>query len=196
MSLIVLVGESSSGKSLFEKELVKRYNFKSILKYTTRHMREDEKDGIDYNFIQLEKFKKMIDKNLFFEYEEYSQNRFYGTIKHDYEHAILDYDNDVVVVLTPNGFRKLKKMYGNKVIGIYITAPLGVRVKRYINRCGENKFNFDDMNEINARVNRDYGMFLGIEKETNFTVVNDGNKPIEELLSTIKYFINLLKNHQ
>ena len=48
------------------------------------------------------------------------------------------------------------------------------------------------MNEINARVNRDYGMFLGIDDEVDYTILNNGNGTIE--LSTITSFISDMTN--
>jgi phage anti-repressor protein len=54
-------------------------------------------------------------------------------------------------------------------------------VKRYIDRCGVDKFNFDDKNEVAARVERDYGMFLGIEREVDMVIENNEGSNIREL---------------
>ena len=63
-------------------------------------------------------------------------------------------------------------------------------MKRYIDRCGVDKFNFDDKNEIASRVERDYGMFLGVNKDVNFIVHNnegaDLNKVVEEIMQCVK----------
>lgn len=188
--LVVLIGESGAGKSVIEKELITNYGFNNIIKWTTRPIRDNEQNDVDYHFISLETFDKMIKDGEFLEYEEYPQNRYYGTISYDYQYYLKNNDNKAVVTLTPNGYRKLKSIYKDNIIGIHINASLGIRVQRYIDRCGINKFNFDDMNEINARVNRDYGMFLGIDNEVDYTIMNNGK--IE--LSTIGSFITDIVN--
>ena len=43
--MIVLVGESASGKSSIEKYLVDNYEYDKIISYTTRKPREGEVDG-------------------------------------------------------------------------------------------------------------------------------------------------------
>lgn len=188
--LVVLIGESGAGKSVIEKELITNHGFNNIIKWTTRPIRDNEQNDVDYHFISLETFNKMIKDGEFLEYEEYPQNRYYGTISYDYQYYLKNINSKAVVTLTPNGYRRLKSIYKDNIIGIHINASLGIRVQRYIDRCGVNKFNFDDMNEINARVNRDYGMFLGIDDEVDYTILNNG--AIE--LSTITSFISDMTN--
>ena len=70
--------------------------------------------------------------------------------------------------------RQLKRSCPNDdIFVVYVTANLGTRIKRYIDRCGVDKFNFDDKNEIAARVERDFAMFLGLDKEADLVVNNN-----------------------
>ena len=178
--IIVLLGASGSGKSTIESELATHHGFKKIISYTTRKPRENEENGKDYYFVDNDTFKEILNRDLFAEYDEYSQNRLYGTLKSDYD------DGNKVVVLTPNGLRQLKKNCPNdNIFTILVEANLGTRVKRYIDRCNVNKFNFDDADEIFARINRDFGMFLGLEKEVDFVVHNDEGTDIKELVAEI-----------
>lgn len=172
--IIVLLGASGSGKSTIENELSQQYGYEKIVSYTTRKQRNGEMNGKDYHFVDSETFAETLDKDLFAEYEEYSQNRYYGTLKSDYATSR---ERNKVVVLTPNGLRQLKKNCPNeKIISVLIEANLGTRIKRYIDRCGVDKFNFDDKNEIAARVERDFGMFTGIHGEVDMVVENnEGN---------------------
>ena len=178
--IIVLLGASGSGKSTLEHELATYHGFEKIISYTTRQPRNNEENGKDYWFIDNDTFRDIMNRDLFAEHDEYSQNRLYGTLKSDYV------DGNKVVVLTPNGLRQLKKNCPNEdILTVLVEASLGTRVKRYIDRCGVDKFNFDDKNEIASRVERDYSMFLGLEKEVDLVIHNDEGTNISDLVSDI-----------
>ena len=172
--IIVLLGASGSGKSTIEHELATHHGFEKIISYTTRQPRVGEVNGRDYYFINNETFHEIIEDKLFAEYDEYSQERLYGTLKTDYTG-----DSNRIVVLTPNGLKQLKENCGSdNIFSVLVEANLGTRIKRYINRCGVNKFSYDDKNEISSRVERDFGMFLGVEKEVDLVVHNNDGEDI------------------
>lgn len=178
--VIVLLGASGSGKSTIENELATHHGFEKIISYTTREPRDGEVNGKDYYFINNETFDEMLKDGLFAEYDEYSQGRFYGTLVSDYA------EGNKVVVLTPNGLRKLMtKVSSNNIYSILVESSLGTRIKRYIDRCGIDKFNFDDKNEIAARVERDFGMFLGIKNEVSLVVHNNEGSNIRDIVGDI-----------
>ena len=178
--IIVLLGASGSGKSTIENILSESFGYEKIVSYTTRNQRMGEVNGKDYYFINNDSFKDALRKGLFAEHDEYSQERFYGTLKSDYKKG------NKVVVLTPNGLRQIKKnCHHEDIYSVYVDANLGTRVKRYIDRCGVDKFNFDDKNEIAARVERDFAMFLGIEKEVDFVIANNEGDKIFDIAEII-----------
>lgn len=178
--IIVLLGASGSGKSTIENELATHHGFEKIISYTTRQPRNGEMNGREYYFTNNETFNEMLKDDLFAEYDEYSQQRLYGSLKSDYV------GGNKVAVLTPNGLRQIKKNCPNsEIYSVLIKANLGTRIKRYIDRCGVDKFDFDDKNEIAARVERDFSMFLGLEKEVNMVMYNNEGTDIEDLVNAI-----------
>ena len=179
--IIALLGASGSGKSEIEKILSSKYGYKKIVSYTTRKPRDGEAYGKDYYFISNEQFIASLSNDVFAEYDEYSQGRLYGTAKEDYIN-----NEDKVVVLTPNGLRQIKKnIPDSNIFSVLVESNLGTRVKRYIDRCGVDKFNFDDKNEIAARVERDFAMTLGLNKEVDLVVNNDEGTDIDNVVGEI-----------
>ena len=176
---IILVGDSGSGKSTIENYFVSNLGYTKIVSYTTRQPRDGEISGKDYWFINNEEFDELMKTGVLAEHEEYSQGRFYGTAKSDYT------SGNKIVVLTPNGFHQLKRnlALSQDILTIYVETSLGNRIIRYIKRCGVDKFTFDDKNEICSRVERDFGMFLGIKDEVDLVV--DGNEDISVIASKI-----------
>ena len=77
--LIVLSGPSGAGKSTVVKKLMQqRGNIHFSVSYTTRAPRNEDIDGVTYNFVDRAEFERMIANNEFLEYAEYSGN-YYGT---------------------------------------------------------------------------------------------------------------------
>lgn len=166
--IVVLVGASGTGKSTIEKVLSEQFNYSKIISYTTRSPRMNEVNHEDYHFISNEEFNQMKDNNLFAEYDIYSQNRQYGGLKEDY-----NIDKNIVCVLTPNGLRQLKKS-GIDPIVVYVTCNLKTKVTRYADRISDTSFSIEDLQELYARAERDFGMFTGMEHEADIVIENNG----------------------
>ena len=60
MKIIYIMGKSACGKDTIFKRLKEELDLKSYILYTTRPMREGEKDGVDYFFVSNERFLEMI----------------------------------------------------------------------------------------------------------------------------------------
>ena len=98
--MIILIGPSASGKTAVGRILEKKYNIKKVVTYTTRNMRENEIDGIDYHFISKEEFLEKKNNNFFFETMAYANN-YYGT-------SIESLNCDSYLILDLNGYKNYK----------------------------------------------------------------------------------------
>lgn len=80
MRPIVISGPSGTGKSTLLKRLFAEYpdRFGFLVSNTTRKPRDGEVNGKDYNFTEVDAFKKMIDNKEFIEWAQFSGN-YYGT---------------------------------------------------------------------------------------------------------------------
>ena len=69
--MLVLCGKSAAGKNFLLNELINQ-GMKHVITYTTRPMRDGEKDGVDYHFISDWLFEKLKNDNFFAETAEYN----------------------------------------------------------------------------------------------------------------------------
>lgn len=179
--MIVLVGESASGKSSIEKYFVDNYGYNKIVSYTTRQPREGEVDGVDYHFIDQAQFLKLKEQEFFAETAVYN-NWYYGVAKKDCT-------DDKVAVLTPHGLRQVSKLQNINIISFYINVPRRDRLIKILQRG-------DSIEESYRRNLSDVGMFDGIEDEVNFVVYNNGyEKSVAEMAEEVFSYISLLNNY-
>ena len=175
--MIVLVGESASGKSSIEKYLVDNYGYKKIVSYTTRQPREGETDGIDYHFITKSQFRRLKEQGFFAETAIYN-DWYYGIAKRDCT-------NDKVAVLTPHGLRQISKIKDIDTISFYINVPRRDRLIKILQRG-------DDIEESYRRNLSDVGQFDGIKDEVSFTINNKGyNKSVKEMAEEVKKIVDV-----
>lgn len=177
--MIVLVGESASGKSTVESILCKNYGYKKIVSYTTRQPREGEQDGVDYHFIDRSQFRRLKLQDFFAETAEYN-GWFYGTAKKDCT-------DDKVAVLTPHGMRQMKKINGINVTSFYIKVPRRDRLIKILERK-------DNIEEAYRRNVSDVGQFDGIEDEVSHVIENPGYETRPEFIAkTVDFLYNQRK---
>lgn len=80
--MIVLYGKSGTGKSTIEKILKEKYGLSKCVSYTTRKMREGEVNGVDYHFVNKERFDILLLNGDMLEYTMFDNN-YYGVAKSD-----------------------------------------------------------------------------------------------------------------
>lgn len=182
--VITLVGPTGSGKSTISHILKEQYGFNEVISYTTRQPRAGERNGVDYNFTTNQKFDLMKSQGLFAEYDSYSGDRQYGSLKMSY---IIGEDREnIVAVLTPAGVRQLKKNGLHPTV-VYLKCSEAERVKRYLAR--EESPTTEVIHELVNRLERDKGMFSGFEHEADFTINTSKSTPewtAKEIIEKVK----------
>ncbi len=157
---IVVVGESGSGKSSVVCQL-EGMGYNRIIPYTTRPIRENEKDGVDYHFIKEEEALQMLTRQEFAEYEVFN-GWIYGTKKSDYT------DKLSVVTCSPSSMRQLKAA-GYGVWSVYIDVDRRLRLISMLQRG-------DNIEEAYRRNLQDVGQFSGVSMEVDMTYYNGTHK--------------------
>lgn len=164
-NILIILGESASGKSTVQNILCKNYGYERLITYTTRKPREGEKDGVDYHFVSEDTFDEMYGNNEFCETAEYN-GWHYATAKDDCT-------NNKVAVITPHGLRQIRKFDGLTLVTIYINVPRRDRLIKILQRG-------DNPDEAYRRSLSDVGQFDGISDEVDSVIYNPEYKKSPE----------------
>lgn len=182
--MIVLCGKSGSGKNTILSEL-EGMGYIKIVTYTTRPRRPGENEN-DYHFISQAEFESILANGGFLETTKYDVSNgdtwYYGTpIYEGFE------NRNKVVILNPDGVRKLKDHEEYFPVIIYLYTDDRIRLKRLYSRG-------DDVMEIHRRYITDQEDFADIEKLADFVVPNNVSDP-----RTVAEYIDLIyeeKKHE
>ena len=136
MKIIYIMGKSSSGKDTIFKKLKEKLDVNTYVMYTTRPIRKDEIDGITYHYITDEKMQRYIEgkeKNKLIEY------RTYQTIHGPWTYATIadeqfKNNKNMLMLGTLESYQKMKELFKNELIPIYIEVEDGTRLERALKR--------------------------------------------------------------
>jgi len=119
--LFIISAPSGAGKSTLCKKLRKHYpDIQYSVSYTTRKPRCSECNGIDYNFISNEEFKKGILSNQWAEWACVHDN-YYGTSKELID-SYLSTGKDVLLEIDVQGMKQIVEKFPD-AITIFIKPP-------------------------------------------------------------------------
>ena len=135
--LIILTGPSGVGKGTVVREiLAKDKNIWLSISATTREPREGEKEGENYYFLNQEKFKEMIDQNLFLEWAQFAGN-YYGTPLSSVN-AKIKKGLTVLLEIEVEGAKQIKEKFPNSM-SIFLLPPDKAELERRIRNRGTEK---------------------------------------------------------
>lgn len=131
-----IMGKSSSGKDTLFKELQKRMpGLRTVVPYTTRPMREGERDGVEYFFTDEEGAARMERAGKIIEL------RSYDTVLGVWKYFTADDGQidlaaeDYLLIGTLESYQKMVQYYGDgQIVPLYIEVEDGERLTRAIAR--------------------------------------------------------------
>lgn len=135
--IFCIMGKSATGKDTIYKKLLQNdeLQLRRIVSYTTRPIREGEREGIEYHFTDVETMQQLEQQGKIIE------SRAYDTI-----HGIWNYfmvkdsqidlmQNDYLIIGTLESYIKIRDYFGEeKVVPIYIELEDGKRLTRALER--------------------------------------------------------------
>lgn len=142
MSKICIVGGGGSGKD-YLKKLFESRGFIREVSYTTRPMRDNEQEGVDYHYVTEEKFSSMVDAGKFLQHKSFRGWR-YGTTVEGWNKASL-------FIMTPEGVVDLSAELRATCTIIYLDIDENIRRKRLSER--------NDADDTERRLNADREQF-------------------------------------
>lgn len=188
--IFCLMGYTGSGKDTIAKEVIKALNgkVKFLVSHTTRPIRESEKEGREYYFIDNKKFLKMKEENEFIETRVYhTKVEKNGKVVDDtwyYGLSIREVENCEygLFIVDVNGFNELRGKYGSSVV-----VPIFINVKEEtLKQRALNRGDLED--EVNRRLEDDKLKFRSFRVRVMYkNIFNNGDiqKAIDEIVTFI-----------
>lgn len=134
--LFVVMGKSAAGKDTVFKEITRRdLNLKTVAGYTTRPIRDGEKNGEEYFFVTKEELRRLQESNKVIEHRAY-----------DTMHGVWDYftvddgqidfnERSSIMIGTLDTYRKIREYLGkDRVVPLYLEVEDGIRLERALAR--------------------------------------------------------------
>ncbi len=121
--LVILSAPSGSGKTTIVRHLLSLgLGLEFSISATSREPRSNEKDGVDYYFMDPEDFQKKVREDAFLEWEEVYTNQFYGTLRSEVA-RIRSAGKNVIFDIDVVGGLNLKKKFGDAALAIFVKPP-------------------------------------------------------------------------
>lgn len=135
--IFVLMGKSSTGKDTIYQKVMQTpsLQLERIVPYTTRPVREGEKEGISYHFVTIDKMNEMDAAHQIIECRNYHTVHgvwSYFTAKDDQ----IDLEKkNYLIIGTIESYLKMKEYFGEEsIIPVYIDLDDGERLTRALFR--------------------------------------------------------------
>jgi len=183
--IIIITAPSGAGKTSITRYLMDRFEVLSFsVSATTRSARANEKDGVDYYFIQLEEFKKKIQQKEFAEWEMVYEGKYYGTLKAELK-RIWALNRIPVLDIDVKGAIHVQQQYPENTLSIFIEPPSIEELRnRLLSRGTENE------DSLQARVNK-ASYEISFKEHFDKIIVNENlEKACEQAEAIVSAFLH------
>ncbi|MES9997488.1 guanylate kinase [Desulfovibrio aminophilus] len=163
--ILVLSAPSGAGKSTLVRKLLREFpGIGYSVSYTTRTPRGAERDGVDYHFVDRDRFLTMREAGEFAEWAEVHGN-FYGTAKTPVL-TLLDQGRDVLFDIDVQGAAQLRTAFPEAVL-VFILPPSRAELERRLRGRGT------DAPEVVAKRLKNARAEIAAAESFEFLILND-----------------------
>ena len=179
--VIVISGPSGVGKdAILTRIKEKGYPFAFITTVTTRPRRSNEKHQVDYNFISVDEFQKLLRSGGLLEWAKVYGN-WYGVPKGPLKEALAR-DQDTIIKVDVQGAANLKKILPGAVFIFILPPSMSELSNRLMQRCTETE------GDLTLRLKT---AEVEMQQLSNFDYIvlnpcNDIDSAIENILAIVK----------
>lgn len=176
---IILTAPSGAGKTTLSRAIVKLHpEIHYSISVTSRPPRPAEQDGVDYHFVSVADFEKMLEGGELIEWAMVHDN-YYGTPKRHIQDR-LDAGTDVIMDIDTVGARAIKKLYP-QAASIFVLPPsLEELARRLVGRAT------DGEEVIKKRLNRAKLEMAEISDFEYFIVNDDFEQAVHRVVAIIE----------
>ncbi len=167
--IIVISSPSGAGKTTVCKKILERDSKIGIsISDTTRLARNNEVNGLDYNFISEKEFMKRVKENAYIEYANVFGN-YYGSLRKNITDNF-EKNRDILFDIDWQGAEQLKNSIFSNIVSIFIVPPSKDVVYKRLKQRAETSG--DDLKAINSRMNK-YETELSHRTNYDYNVINE-----------------------
>jgi guanylate kinase len=177
-NLIIVSGPSGAGKSVLVGNVLRSVpNLKFSVSYTTRSPRGNEQDGVEYFFVDRDKFESLIQSGDFLEWAEVHGN-YYGT-SWKFVDELLRQGEDVILDIDVQGAQIVRQKRADAVAAFVLPPSYQILRDRLQSRS------LDDQVVIKQRLKRAINEVVHY-REYDYLIINeDLSVATQELQSII-----------
>jgi guanylate kinase len=183
--IIILTSPSGGGKTSIKTKLLtalsKELSFS--VSATTRKMRGNEQEGVDYHFTNEEVFKKLIEQKAFIEWEMVYPGLYYGTTVQEMN-RIWGEGKVPVLDIDVKGALNVKNQYGQQVLSIFIEPPSIEVLKERLRKRGT-----DTEENMLTRINKASEELQYKDKFDQVVLNDDIERASNEVIALVRQFI-------
>ncbi|HTO17877.1 MAG TPA: guanylate kinase [Pseudomonas sp.] len=164
-TLYIVSAPSGAGKTSLVKALIDSMpQVRVSVSHTTRSMRPGEVDGVNYHFVNHERFKAMLNENAFLEHAEVFGN-FYGTSQRWVEQTLAE-GYDLILEIDWQGAQQVRRLLPD-ARSIFILPPTQQALRQRLTNRGQ------DSDEVIERRMREAVSEMSHYVEYDYLVIND-----------------------
>ena len=135
--IVCLMGKSSTGKDTIYKELRSRGElpFRTVVPYTTRPIRDGEREGVEYHFTDEAGFQRLLEEGKIIEHRAY--NTVHGLWRYFTvnDGSIQLGEANYLIIGTLESYQAFRKYFGDgAIVPVYVVLDDGVRLQRALDR--------------------------------------------------------------
>tara|TARA_E500000075_G_C6942483_1_gene295233 strand:+ start:122 stop:802 length:681 start_codon:yes stop_codon:yes gene_type:complete len=187
--MLVLSSPSGAGKSSISRRLLESEdNLHLSVSATSRKRRPGEVEGVDYQFVNNEDFRLMINNDEFLEYAKVFDH-YYGTPRAQVEGNLAS-GRDVLFDIDWQGTQQLKASAREDLVSVFILPPSVAELERRLMKRGQ------DTAEVVARRMAEASSEMSHYAEYDYIIINEDLDASVERVASILMAERLRRDRQ